>query len=96
MGHRSKRRELVRDQRRVQRFVAEKNPSIDIRVVPGGGKDNPTRVEEGKSHFGTSIDFVSAAAYRGLSPCVKPHPKLMTIGAGWSSGNANKWTEFQR
>jgi uncharacterized protein len=49
-------------------LLAEKDPSIDIRVVRGGGQDNPTRVQEGESHFGTSIDFVSAAAYRGLSP----------------------------
>jgi hypothetical protein len=78
------------------RFVAKKNPSIDIRVVPGGGKDNPTCVEEGKSHFGSSIDFMSAAAYRGLSPYVKPNLKLMTIGAGRYSGNADKCTESQR
>lgn len=66
-------------------LLAEKSPSMDIRVVPGGGQDNPTRVQEGDSHFGTSIDFLSAAAHRGLSPYEKPHLKLMTIGIGWSS-----------
>jgi hypothetical protein len=96
MGHRSKGGSWYAINEGLSRFVAEKNPSIDIRMIPGGGKDNPTCVEEGKSHFGTSIDFVSAAAYRGLSPYVKPHLKLMTIGVGWSSGNADKWTESQR
>jgi len=65
-------------------LLAEKTRSINIRVVAGGGKDNPTRVQSGESQFATSIDFLSAAAYRGMPPYEKPHLKLRTVGIGWS------------
>jgi len=68
----------------IARLIAEKTRSIDIRVVAGGGKGNPTRVNDGESQFGTTIDFLSAAAYHGMPPYEKPHLKLRTIGIGWS------------
>jgi uncharacterized protein len=68
----------------IARLIAEKTRSINVRIVAGGGKDNPTRVQSGQSQFATSIDFLSAAAYRGMPPYEKPHPKLKTIGIGWS------------
>ena len=64
--------------------VAKVDPGLRIEVIPGGGKDNPTSVQSGAAQFGTSIDFLSAAALAGRDPYGAAHPALRSIGAGWS------------
>lgn len=58
--------------------------NLHIEVIPGGGKDNPVWVDQGKASFGTSIDFLSVAARRGAPPYDAPALHLQTIGTGWS------------
>ena len=43
-------------------LISEKNPDISFQLFPGGGKDNPTRIQSGESQVGTGIDFLSQAA----------------------------------
>lgn len=57
---------------------------IDIEIVPAGGRENPTRVERGDCHFGTTIDVIAAAALHGRDPYDAGHPALRCLGTGWS------------
>jgi TRAP transporter TAXI family solute receptor len=65
----------------VSTLVMEAVPSVNIRVVPGGGKDNPSRIQAGLSQIGMGIDFLSAAALKGEEPYKQKHDKLRTLGS---------------
>jgi len=65
-------------------IVQEKNPNIRIRVVPGGGRDNPTRLENNISQFGFGLDFLTQSAIKGEAPYRAKHTKVMHMGVGWS------------
>ncbi|MCC7427757.1 MAG: TAXI family TRAP transporter solute-binding subunit [Alphaproteobacteria bacterium] len=65
-------------------LVMEKNPDIRLRITPGGGRDNPTKVQGGVSQIGMGIDFLAAAAMKGEDPYNQRHDKLRSIGGGWS------------
>lgn len=61
-------------------LVMEANPDLAIRVVPGGGKDNPSRIQAGVSQIGMGIDFLAKAAATGSEPYKEPHDKLRSLG----------------
>ncbi|MBK1622613.1 TAXI family TRAP transporter solute-binding subunit [Afifella marina] len=65
-------------------IVMEENPDIKIRVVPGGGRDNPTRIESGISQMGMGIDFLAAAAMKGEDPYDRKHETLRSLGGTWA------------
>lgn len=65
----------------VSTLVMEATPGVNIRIVPGGGKDNPSRIQAGLSQIGMGIDFLSAAALRGEEPYKQKHDKLRTLGS---------------
>lgn len=65
-------------------IIMEKNSDIAIRVVPGGGRDNPTKLDGGISQMGMGIDFLAAAAAKGAEPYAKPHKGLMSMGGTWA------------
>lgn len=65
-------------------IVMEKNPDIKIRVVPGGGRDNPTMIDGGISQIAMGIDFLAAAASRGEDPYKKAHATLRSLGGTWA------------
>ncbi len=65
-------------------LIREENPDIQIRVVPGGGVANPTRINNGQSQMGWGIDAFSAAAFRGEEPYSAAHPRLRSLGTGYS------------
>ncbi|MCC7282475.1 MAG: TAXI family TRAP transporter solute-binding subunit [Acetobacteraceae bacterium] len=65
-------------------IVQEANPDIIIRVVPGGGVANPTRVNNGVSQLGMGLDFLVSDAYKGRDPYREPHTRLAHAGVGWS------------
>lgn len=65
-------------------IVMEKNPDISIRVVPGGGRDNPTMIDGGISQMGMGIDFLAAAADKGTEPYSKVHEGLTSMGGTWA------------
>jgi uncharacterized protein len=69
----------------LRRLLAEENPGLALEILPGGGKDNPGRLQDGDGQLAMSIDFLAAAAYRGQEPYpARPMTKLNTIGIGWS------------
>ena len=60
-------------------IVMEENPDIKIRIVPGGGRDNPTLIDGGISQMGMGID-----ALAGTAPYDKPHETLTSLGGQWA------------
>ena len=65
-------------------IVQEKNPDLKIRVVPGGGRDNPTLIDGGISQLGMGIDFLAAAAAKGEEPYKKKYTSLRSLGGTWA------------
>lgn len=70
-------------------LIAEENPQIRIRVVPGGGLANSTRVNNNQSPIGWGIDAFSAAAVRGEDPYSAKHENLRCLGTGYSPTEHN-------
>ena len=62
---------------------------LQIRVVPGGGLANPTRINNGQSQMGWGIDAFTAAAVRGEEPYRAKHDKIRTLGTGYSPTEHN-------
>ncbi len=70
-------------------LVKDENPDIQIRVVPGGGLANPTRVNNNQSQMGWGIDAFTAAAARGEEPYSTKHERLRSLGTGYSPTEHN-------
>ena len=73
----------------VAALVKDDNPEIQIRVVPGGGLANPTRVNNNQSQMGWGIDAFTAAAAKGEEPYTAKHEKLRSLGTGYSPTEHN-------
>ena len=65
-------------------IIQENNPGLTIRVVPGGGLGNPTRVQNGVSQIGFGLDFLVSTAVKGGEPYRAPHDRIAHIGVGYS------------
>ncbi len=65
-------------------LIKEENPEIQIRVVPGGGLANPTRINNGQSQIGWGIDTFAASAVKGTAPYSAKHEKIRCLGTGYS------------
>lgn len=65
----------------IARMIAEKEPNLILKVVPGGGVVNPVRVSNGKDDLGWGITFVDKMAYSGIAPLFeKANPNVRSIG----------------
>jgi hypothetical protein len=69
--------------------LAKDESDLQIRVVPGGGLANPTRINNGQSQMGWGIDAFTAAAVRGEEPYRAKHDKIRTLGTGYSPTEHN-------
>jgi TRAP transporter TAXI family solute receptor len=65
-------------------LIKDENPDIQIRVTPGGGLANATRVNRNQSPMGWGIDAFAASARRGDDPYKEPHTALRSLGTGYS------------
>ncbi|MEI6158450.1 MAG: TAXI family TRAP transporter solute-binding subunit [Roseococcus sp.] len=65
-------------------LIREENADLQIRVVPGGGLANPTRINNGQSQMGWGIDAFVASAFKGEEPYSAAHPRLRSLGTGYS------------
>jgi len=70
-------------------LIAEDNPALRIRVVPGGGLANSTRVNNNQSAMGWGIDTFTAAAAKGEDPYSAKHENLRSLGTGYSPTEHN-------
>jgi TRAP transporter TAXI family solute receptor len=65
----------------IARLIAEKEPKLIIKVVPGGGVVNPVRVSKHKDDLGWGITFVDKMALKGIEPIYKrPNPNVRSLG----------------
>jgi TRAP transporter TAXI family solute receptor len=65
-------------------LIREENPDIQIRVVPGGGLANPTRINNNQSQIGWGIDAFAASAVTGVEPYRAKHERIRSLGTGYS------------
>lgn len=66
-------------------MLQEANPDLVIKVVPGGGTANPTKVERNISQLGLGLDIFTFAASKGkFNYEGKPHENLQMIGMSFS------------
>jgi uncharacterized protein len=67
------------------KIMQDKNPGLQVKVVPGGGAANPTKIEQGQSQLGMGLDIFAKAAHDGAGVYEgKPHKKLRMIGQSFS------------
>jgi TRAP transporter TAXI family solute receptor len=67
------------------KLVQDKNPGLQVKVVPGGGTANPTKVQAGQSQLGMGLDIFAKAAHDGTGIYDgKKHEKLRMIGQSFS------------
>jgi len=65
-------------------IVKEADPDIVIKVVPGGGVQNPAVVASKGAEIGWGLPFLNAAAYKGMAPFEKPLQELRALAGGMS------------
>lgn len=65
----------------IARMITEKEPKLVVKVIPGGGMENPVRVSSGKDDLGWGITFVDKMAFKGMAPLFdKPNPNVRALG----------------
>jgi hypothetical protein len=65
-------------------IVKEADPDLVIKVVPGGGLQNPAVVASKGAEIGWGLPFLNAAAYKGMAPFEKPLEELRALAGGMS------------
>ncbi len=68
----------------VSALIRDENADLQIRVVPGGGLANSTRVNRNQSPIGWGIDTFAASARKGEEPYSEKHAALLCLGTGYS------------
>ena len=75
------------------KFVHKENPTISLKVVPGGGTINSIKIQKGRSQLAWGLDALTAQAVLGeVFYEGNPHPDVMMIGMSFS----NIYTHFIR
>lgn len=65
-------------------------PGLTVKVVPGGGTANPSKIQQGQSQLGTGLDIFAKMAREGTNIYEgAPHDKLMMIGQSFSDNYAH-------
>jgi TRAP-type uncharacterized transport system substrate-binding protein len=65
-------------------IIKEADPDIVIKVIPGGGLQNPAVVADKGAEMGWGLPFLNAAAYKGMAPFEKPLTDLRALAGGMS------------
>lgn len=65
-------------------IIKEVDPDIVIKVIPGGGLQNPAVVASKGAEIGWGLPFLNAAAYKGMAPFEKPLEELRALAGGMS------------
>jgi TRAP transporter TAXI family solute receptor len=67
------------------KLMQDKNPGLQVRVVPGGGTANPTKIQQGQSQLGMGLDIFAKASFDGTGIYQgNPHKKVLMIGQSFS------------
>jgi TRAP transporter TAXI family solute receptor len=65
-------------------IIKEADPDIVIKVIHGGGLQNPAVVASKGAEIGWGLPFLNAAAYKGMEPFEKPLEELRALAGGMS------------
>jgi len=65
-------------------IIKEADADIVIKVIPGGGLQNPAVVASKGAEIGWGLPFLNAAAYKGMAPFEKPLEELRALAGGMS------------
>lgn len=65
-------------------LINQKDPSIQIKVVPGGGVSNPASIGKGDVDMGWLYPPFAKAAYNGTKPYDQKYQNLRVIAGGFS------------
>ena len=65
-------------------IINQAAPDIVIKVVPGGGVQNPAVIANKSVEMGWGLPFMNAAAYKGMAPFEKPLTELRALAGGMS------------
>ena len=68
-------------------LINQKDSSIQIKVVPGGGVSNPANIGKGNLDMGWVYPTFAKAAYLGKKPYKKQYKDLRVIAGGFSPSN---------
>lgn len=63
-------------------LIKSKNPSYNIKVVPGAGIQNMSKVQQGETEIAWALPPFAAAAYAGQDPYKDKHPDLRLVMNG--------------
>ena len=67
------------------KFIHRDNPDLSLKVVPGGGTINATKIQMGRSQLGWGLDALTYQAVRGTALYEgNPHPDVTMIGMSFS------------
>ncbi|BBK31725.1 hypothetical protein EDC65_0529 [Stella humosa] len=67
------------------KMMQDKNPGLTIKVVPGGGTANPSKIQQGQSQLGMGLDIFSKMAREGTGVYAgRKHDKVVMIGQSFS------------
>lgn len=65
-------------------IIKEADADIVIKVIPGGGVQNPALVASKGAEIGWGLPFLNAAAFKGMAPFEKPLADLRALAGGMS------------
>jgi TRAP transporter TAXI family solute receptor len=68
----------------ISNIINEKAGGITVKVIPGGGMQNPSLVNKGDCELGWGLPFMNAAAWNGEDPYTTKHADLRAIAGGMS------------
>jgi hypothetical protein len=68
----------------ISAIINQADPNIVLKVIPGGGVQNPALVANKSMEIGWGLPFLNAAAYKGMPPFEKPLEELRALAGGMS------------
>ncbi|MBW1995699.1 MAG: hypothetical protein JRI77_14840, partial [Deltaproteobacteria bacterium] len=69
----------------VAKIIQEKDPDIQINVIPGGGTKNQPVVGTNKAELGWALPPFVIAARKGMDPYKRKYEDILAIGASFSN-----------
>jgi len=71
----------------ISAIVKDADPGITIKVLPGGGTQNPPALAEKKVDIAFGLPFLNKAAIDGTTPYEKKYSELRLLACGYMSLN---------
>ncbi len=69
----------------ISTIIKDYDPDFTIKVVPGGGRQNPVAVNDGNVDIGWGLPFLNYLALHGQAPFKKKNDKIRLMAGGYMS-----------